>query len=218
MTTQTHPVGRTRPQTSDRVALFDAQRGAGIALFVLAAEFMTAIMLAASLAPGYDITGGAISDLGVVTETALLFNASLVFLGALNIVGGYLFYRSHGRAWILAAFVLAGLGAIGAGLFPLSMGEAHSLFALAAFVFFNVEAIACAVVVTGPMRVISALAGIIGLGFVVLMVIGDAGNPEVFGAIGHGGAERMIVYPVMLWLLAIGGYLMATPEVAEDRR
>jgi hypothetical protein len=27
---------------------------------------------------------------------------------------------------------------------------------------------------------------------------------------GHGGAERMIVYPVMLWLMAFGGYLMAS--------
>jgi len=63
MTTQTHPVGlATRPQTSDRAAILNARRGAGIVLFVLAAEFMTAIMLAASMAPGYDISGGAISD------------------------------------------------------------------------------------------------------------------------------------------------------------
>ena len=114
--------------------------------------------------------------------------------------------------------MLAGLGAIGAGLVPLSSGDAHSLFALAAFIFFNVEAIACAVVVTGPMRVISALTGVIGLGFVVLMVIGDAGNPGVFGAMGHGGAERMIVYPVMMWLMAFGGYLVGTPRVEEDGR
>jgi hypothetical membrane protein len=219
MTTQTHPVGfSTRPQTSERSAILDARRGAGILLFVLAAEFMTAIMLAASMAPGYDIGGGAISDLGVTTETALLFNASLVFIGALNIVGGLLLYRSHGRAWILVTFMLAGIGAFGAGLFPLSTGDAHSLFALAAFVFFNVEAIACAMVVTGPMRVISALAGLIGLGLVVLMVIGDSGNPGVFGAMGHGGTERMIVYPVMMWLMAFGGYLLAPPGAEEDSR
>lgn len=219
MTTQTHPVGLgTRPQTSERAAIIDARRGAGIVLFVLAAEFMTAIMLAASMAPGYDIGGGAISDLGVTSETSLLFNASLVFIGAMNIVGGFLLYRSHARLWVLATFVLAGLGAIGAGLFPLSSGDAHSLFALAAFIFFNVEAIACAVVVTGPMRIISALTGIIGLGFVVLMVIGDSGNPGVFGAIGHGGAERMIVYPVMMWLMAFGGYLLGTPQVEDDGR
>jgi hypothetical protein len=45
--------------------------------------------------------------------------------------------------------------------------------------------------------------------YVAIMIVGDAGNPAVFGPIGHGGAERMIVYPVMLWMLALGGYLMA---------
>jgi hypothetical protein len=61
------------------------------------------------------------------------------------------------------------------------------------------------------LRLISALAGTLGIVFVVLMVIGDAGNTAAFGPIGHGGTERMIVYPVMLWMLAFGGYLMARP-------
>jgi anti-sigma-K factor RskA len=51
-----------------------------------------------------------------------------------------------------------------------------------------------------------------GIAFVVVMIIGDGGNPAIFGVIGHGGAERLIVYPVMLWMLALGGYLMAAPE------
>ena len=61
-------------------------RLAGIVLFVLAAQFLTVIMLAASIAPGYDMGTAAISDLGVITETALLFNLSLIAVGALNAV------------------------------------------------------------------------------------------------------------------------------------
>ena len=182
---------------------------AGLLLFVLGAGFMTAIMLAASMAPGYDVAGGAISDLGLVPETAWLFNASLVAVGVLNLVGGLLFYRLHGRAWILAIFVLAGLGAAGAGLVPLGTSDLHSIFALLAFLFFNVEAVACATVVHGPMRWVSLVAGLVGLAFVGVMIVGDSGNPGVFGPIGHGGAERMIVYPAMLWMMAFGGYLMA---------
>jgi hypothetical protein len=30
------------------------------------------------------------------------------------------------------------------------------------------------------------------------MVIGDSGNPAIFGVIGHGGSERMVVSPVMV--------------------
>ena len=90
------------------------------------------------------------------------------------------------------------------------------MFALVAFIFFNMEAMASGTIVDRPMRVLSFLAGIVGLVFVVIMVIGDGGNTAVFGPFGHGGAERMIVYPAMLWLMAFGGYLMAEPAVGSS--
>lgn len=194
-----------------RAGLLEDERIPGTLLFVLAAQFMTVIMLAASIAPDYDFSAAAISDLGVIAETAILFNASLVAVGALNIVGGYLLYRSSGSMLILATFAVGGIGAIGAGLLPLDRSDLHGIFALVAFLFFNIEALAVARVVSGPMRAVSVLAGVVGLAFVVLMVLGDSGNSAAFGPIGHGGTERMIVYPVMLWMLAFGGYLMRGP-------
>lgn len=191
----------------------DAGTGAaGLAFVACSALFLTGIMLGASIAPGYDYHAAAISDLGVTPETAGLFNALLVVVGALNLVGGALFYRWHRRRSLLAAYVVAGVGAVGAGLMPLSTGTPHSLFALAGFVFFNVEALATAAVVAGPMRVLSVFAGAVGLVALVAMVLGDSGNDAAFGVIGHGGTERMIVYPAMLWLLALGGYLAGRPR------
>lgn len=187
---------------------YDNQRLAGGLFALLAAQFMTVIMLASAMAPGYDFNGAAISDLGVINETALLFNTSLVAVGLLNVVGGYLFYRTHGKRWLLGLFVLAGFGAAGAGLFPLDTGGIHSLFALVAFLCFNLQALASVTTVEGVMKPLSALAGILGLAFLVVMAIGDGGNAAVFGPIGHNGTERMIVYPVMFWLLTLGGYLM----------
>ena len=195
------------------------QRTPGVVLFVLAAQFMTAIMLAASMAPAYDMGGGAISDLGVVPETAVLFNVSLIVTGLLNVVAGSLLYIERRSLLLLGVYVAAGAGALGAGLVPLDRGDLHGLFALAAFLFFNIQAIASSRIAEGPMRVVSVLAGVVGLVFVVVMVIGDAGTVAVFGPIGHGGAERMIVYPVMLWLLAFGGYLMGrSPSVVQHER
>ena len=202
--------------TQSRAAARPGLRVAGLLLFLLAAQFMTAIMLAASMAPGYDLRTGAISDLGTFPETALLFNASLVAVGLLDLTGGFLLAYASGRSWILPIFAIAGVGAAGAGLVPLNTSDWHGLFALVAFLFFNIEAIACAVLVTGPMRWLSLAAGLLGLAFVVVMIIGDGGNPSVFGAIGHGGAERMIVYPAMLWMLAFGGHLMGSSEDASD--
>lgn len=182
---------------------------AGVFLFAMGAGFLTVIMLAAAMAPGYDLNAAAISDLGVIESTATLFNVSLVVVGLLNVLVGLFLYRAHGKRWLLSLFALAGIGAMGTGFFPLDTGGLHGLFALVAFLFFNLEVIAMATRVSGPMKVISVLAGMLGLVFVIVMAIGDAGNPAVFGPIGHGGAERMIVYPPMVWMVAMGGYLMA---------
>jgi len=209
MATTTFTDGRARASARAGLAL------PGILLFALAAQFMTVIMLAASMVPGYDMAGAAISDLGTYPETALLFNMSLIAAGLLNVAGGYAYFRSHGRAWVLALFVLAGIGATGAGLVPLNTSDLHGIFALLAFVFFNVQAMACGTLVTGPMRWLSLAAGLIGLAFVVVMVLGDGGNTAVFGPIGHGGAERMIAYPPMLWLMAFGGHLMGRHGTAD---
>jgi len=190
----------------------------GVLLFFVGASFLIVTMLAASIAPGYDFGGGAISDLGVIAETAGLFNGLLIAIGALNVLAGSLLYRWHGKAWILAVFVIAGVGAAGAGLMPLDSGAPHSIFALLGFLFFNIEALAVAAILSGPMRLLSLLAGALGLVFVVLMVIGDSGNVAAFGPIGHGGTERMIVYPVMSWLMALGGYLMAPGPQPIDRK
>nr|WP_225316375.1 MULTISPECIES: DUF998 domain-containing protein [Haloferax] len=205
MQRETVPVGAVRERLGDGRTL------AGVLFFTLAAQFMTVIMLAAAMVPGYNFNTAAISDLGVFPETALLFNVSLVVVGVFNLLGGYAFYRTHGTRWLLALFGIAGLGAIVAGLFPLGTSDLHSLGALLAFLFFNLQALGTATRLDGAMKAVSILAGVVGLVFVALMIVGDSGNAAAFGVIGHGGTERMIVYPPMMWLVAFGGYLMATP-------
>jgi hypothetical membrane protein len=219
MVSQTAPrVGSApTPSTLRSAAWIHDRRLTGVVTFVEAAQFMTVIMLAASMAPAYDVAGGAISDLGVIAQTAVLFNASLIVTGVLNILAALLLRREGAGRWLLGLAIVAGVGAIGAGLVPLDRGDAHGLFALAAFVAFNVQAIAASRLAEGPMRAVGIIAGLVGLAFVGLMVVGDSGDPAVFGPIGHGGAERMIVYPVMLWMLAFGGYLMAGRPAAEPR-
>jgi hypothetical membrane protein len=188
----------------------------GLLFFALAAWFLTVVMLGGAMAPGYVIGDSAISDLGVIDETALLFNLTLVGVGILEAVAALLYFRSHRRAAPLAVALVAAAGAVGAGLVPVDQGGLHGLSALVAFLAFNLQPLVVAPLVTQPLRALSWLAGIVGLGFVLLMVIGDAGNEAVFGPIGHGGAERMIVYPALLWLMALGGYLMNAPAPSAE--
>jgi hypothetical membrane protein len=187
-------------------------RLAGGLFLALGTAFITVTMLAASIAPRYDFNAAAISDLGTIPETAMLFNGLLIVIGLLNVAAGIFLYRAYGGAWMVAVFALAGFGALGAGVVPLSAGDAHSVFALLAFLFINIEAIVVARVLRGTMRWLAIAAGAIGLVYLGVMVIGDGGNPAVFGAIGHGGSERMIAYPVMLWMIALGGHLLARTD------
>ncbi|HZD43058.1 MAG TPA: DUF998 domain-containing protein, partial [Methanomicrobiales archaeon] len=89
---------------------YNNRRIAGILFFLLSAQFLLVLMIGAALVPGYSIHQNAISDLGVIGATALLFNSSLFAVGALNILGGYYFYRSHRQVWIFALYFIAGIG------------------------------------------------------------------------------------------------------------
>lgn len=193
------------------------KRRAGLLLVAVAVTFLAVLVLATAMVPGYSVRTAAISDLGVHAETALLFNGALIVVGTLNLFAGYYFHRLHGTRWLLAFYVLASVGSAGVGLFPLGSGPLHEVFALLAFLFFNLEAIGSGLVVTGRVRQFSVLAGAVGLAFLAAFVLGGSGLPAVFGPFGYGGTERMIVYPPMVWALVFGGSLLgAARQVMEQ--
>lgn len=184
----------------------------GLSFFIGAGQFITCMMLASAIAPNYNFNTASISALGTFPSTAMLFNISLISFGILNILGGYLYYLDHERTGLFLLYVIGGIGGIGAGIFPLNTTDLHSLFALLAFLFFNLEAIFTSRILSGAMKYIALLAGIIGLIYLIIMIIGDAGFTAVFGAIGHNGSERMIAYPAILWLISFGGYLLGQAD------
>ena len=193
----------------------DERSTAGLALVVGAAQFMTLMMLGEAIAPGYSMHDDAISDLGTIDETRALFNSSLFAIGLLNVVGGYFLFRVHRDRILFLVFTIGGIGAMGAGLIPLdSTVGIHGLFALLAFLFINLEAILCAREVRSPLRLFSVAAGTVGLSFLVVMMLVDAEVVDPSNSIGHGGVERMIAYPALLWMLVYGGHLIDRPDAS----
>lgn len=187
---------------------------AGVLFFLGSVQFLTILMIAESMAPGYSMYENAISDLGVIGETRALYNVSLFIMGLLVALGGYLFHRIHGKLWITILFILASIGVMGAAIFTLEYGI-HGIFAAIAFLFVNFQAIGSATLIRGPLKTISIIFGVVGLVALGLMVAGDVGGiTAAFGPIGHGGTERLIAYPGLLWLTAFGGYLMASQILA----
>jgi len=56
------------------------------------------------------------------------------------------------------------------------------------------------------MIIISIITGLIALITFLIVVIGGSNN-IITPYLGGGGTERIIVYPVVLYILALGGYL-----------
>jgi hypothetical membrane protein len=198
---------------------YNSEQTAGLLLFIGAAQFLTVMMLMEAVAPGYSMHDNAISDLGTIPETALIFNASLFAIGLINILAGLNLYKVLGDKALLAVFVLGGIGGMGAGLITLdSPLGVHGLFALLAFLFLNLEAIMVGLKLYRGLKFISIVAGIVGIIFLVLMVLVDSGALDLSGSIGHGGTERMIAYPALIWMVMFGGYLMAEPSLKRGVR
>ena len=190
---------------------------AGYLLALAAGQFLILLMLGESIAPGYSMHENAISDMGTIAETELMFNTSLFVLGLLNFVSGFVLYKVLDDKKLLIVFALGGIGAMGAGLIPLdSPIGVHGLFALFAFVFINLEAAVAGRLAKSPLDKISIGMAILGLIFVLLMIMVDSGSLDVSNSIGHGGVERMIVFPCLIWMILFGGYLVASPALKNE--
>ncbi len=197
---------------------FNNLRIPGLLLSIGAAQFLTMMMLLEAIAPGYSMHTASISDLGTIPETELLFGITLFALGIMNLVGGWFLFKSWGSKSLLSVFTLGSIGAVGAALIPLdSPIGLHSLFALLAFLFLNLEAITVGLRMRGSLRAISVIAGAIGIIFTIAMIFVDSGVLDPSGSIGHGGVERLIAYPALIWMVLFGGYLIARSELEESK-
>jgi len=81
----------------------------------------------------------------------------------------------------------------------------HAIFAMVTFVAGGVAAVSAARVTTAPFRLISFVLGAVSLLTLTSYILLGDGSP--MAAFGIGGIERWIVYPVILWVIAFGGYL-----------
>lgn len=179
------------------------------------------IITAEVLYPNYS-TRQDISDLGssrppnpVIHEpSATIFNYTMLLTGVIVILSAYLLYREMDHRGFPIALAVFGFGAFGVGVFPGNVTPWHGLFALLTFVMGGITVLYSAQVVSRPF---SFLCGIFG--GVSLLILASVfffglivGSPHPLEFLGGGGIERWVVYPLILWLVAFGGYLLAKSE------
>ncbi len=201
------------------MALSNAAKS-GVAIFVGAVQFgvfliVSEILYSAYGAPVYSVSANYVSDLGATCQSsgacyippsALLFDSSIALFGLLILVGAYFLHRAFSWMPATGLVALAGIGALGVGLFPETTGIWHSLFSLIVFLFAGLSAVVTYKFQKAPMSFFSIILGIMTLIALLLYV------PGVYLGLGAGGMERMVVYPTLLWAVAFGGHLMASED------
>lgn len=180
----------------------------GILLFIGAAQYILLINIAETLYPGYSVATNAMSDLGV-GQTAVLFNSSTVVFGAFILIGLLLGRRAIGTGLTITLAVY-GACVVGVGVFPETTGALHGGIALGMFVFGAVSAIISYRVLRPPLSYASVGLGIIALVALVLTLTHN------YLGVGKGGMERMIVYPLFLWVLGFGGALIGAKSAEAE--
>jgi hypothetical membrane protein len=188
----------TKPQSENRLA--------GVLLCLSGVGFFIFNHVAESIYPSYSVRKNYLSDLGATGQpTTFLWDGMLFLTGILWLLGAYFFLRRSGRRKLtLALYLLAPVGQIVVSLFPENTILAvHTIGALVTFLFGGLSAVYAYRLTRSPFGYFSLVLGAIALVSLLLFVSGR------FLGLGVGGMERMIVYPIDIWLIVLGGYLMA---------
>lgn len=192
-------------------------RLAGLLLTVAGIGVFMGIITAEALYPADYSTGASmISDLGgseppnsvVLEPSATIFNSVMTVGGVIILAGTLCCWLAARRKVIAVPLALLGIGALGVGVFPGDTGTVHAVFAQLTFIAGGVAAILSALVVGSPLRYLTVVLGAVPLVNLTLYI---ALQDDWFvSGLGLGGLERWIAYPVVLWLVVFGGYLMAS--------
>ncbi len=184
-----------------QVMRLDDRQWAGLLLFVGIAQFaIIGLTVAESVYPNYSVSQNYISDLGV-GPAALIFDPSIILVGLVVLATAWFLLRAFRDRILSIVVALAGVGAIAVGVFTEDFGVIHSLVSLWTFVFIAVSAIMAMRVVRPPFQYVTVILGVLSLIALGLYI------SKTYAGLGPGGMERMIVWPILVWGLAFGGYL-----------
>lgn len=181
----------------------DPKKTTGALALFAALQFTAAMFVSESLYPDYDRAQNFISDLGV-GSTAAIFNTSIILAGILTLAAAYFGYTAYKNIIIPVAVGIVGLSFVGIGVFPEDTGDAHTWASNIAFFLGALIAIGSYKFSEKPAAYLFALLGMISLAAALLYSNG------IYFGLGVGLAERVIVYPFLLWAILFGLKLLTT--------
>lgn len=167
-------------------------------------QFVFFMLIAEFLYPGYSVSENFISDLGVGPEPSkTIFSLSSIIFGACILAAAFLIWRERRDEIFSLSLAIAGLGAIGIGLFnEIDQAPLHFVSAFLAFVFGGITTITSLRISKPPFYHVSLFLGLMTLIAMILFV------NHIYLGLGVGGMERMMAYPIIFWAVEFGAYLM----------
>ncbi|UCG36932.1 MAG: DUF998 domain-containing protein [Candidatus Bathyarchaeota archaeon] len=180
---------------------FNNRKTSGFLLFAGSVICILGIIIAEALHPAYSTSENYISDLGV-GPAAAVFNFSVFLLGVLVALSSYFIQKTFGFSLFSTLIVMAGIGAIGVGVFTEDAGWIHVMFSSITFLFGGLAVIVSSIFQRRPMSYLAIALG--GLSLVALILFVSAN----YLGLGKGGMERLIAYPALLWAVGFGGHLI----------
>jgi hypothetical membrane protein len=193
---------------------------AGALIFLGVLEWFMVVLAAETLFPGYSSRLNDLSDLASTVQpnlspiqpSAMLFNSATLLIGLLTLISAILIYLSGQDRLFSALFGFSGLSAMAVGVFPGDSGSIHGLVALGWFVTGPLAAAFSSRMLTNrPLAIFSVIVGLFSLSVLCFALFAGPNSP--FQLFGRGGEERMLAYPVVLWMMAFAGYLMGSSKI-----
>jgi hypothetical membrane protein len=200
-----------------------AIKTAGVLALIAAAQWVLLVIVAETWYPNYMIQQNYLSDLGatchrglvlsacvIVSPSSLIWDSTLSLMGLLSLVSAVLLYAALKKKGFSILFGLWGLGALIAGAVPETLLSVHEIASLAAFMGGSIAAIVACRFLPSPLKYISVALGLISFASVIVLTFdGPFFRWNGIFGLGVGGIERMVVYPIIIWEIALGAYLMS---------
>lgn len=189
---------------------------AGTLYTVAGSATILAVAVSEALYPNYSVHTNTISDLGAIGAPTQLIEQSDGLLRALCLlVGGFLFLRRTGRRRTMLAFLLIGVGSSLSTFSPENLNIAiHSMGAVLTFLSGVVVMFYSYWIVESPFRYFSVSFAIITLAATLTLFLGYSSS-FVQQTLGPGGWERIIAYPILIWLVGFGSHLLSIGNLRE---
>jgi hypothetical membrane protein len=210
---------------------FTSQMGA--ILWILSVQYYAVQLLAAafwSRFGGYSWSHNTISDLAnthcgvygnrlVCSPLHIVMNVSFIILG-LTIIGGAVLLRKQLADNFVtrlgfSCVALSGVGSILVGLFPENtVSSLHIAGAALPFLLGNAGMVILGFALTRLpplLRIYTVLSGAVGLAALALFMT------QTYEGIGIGGMERAASYPLTIWMMVFGSYLLLRRLPANNK-